>query len=169
MRRAGIRVHAIVEPSAPRDSASQVSRATLGLREMLLRGALRPGQRIAEIPLSAKLGVSRTPLRLLSRNWSTKAWSERFPIPDSPPASLPFPRSGTRSRPGAFWRGPLPGSPPNVWSIPAQLDPVRKINRTMEEIPSLDVEGFTQYLSLNEVYHLAIFDLAKKSGLAARG
>src|SRR6266852_5426271 len=47
-----------------RDSASQISRATLGLRELLLQGAFRPGQRIAEIPLSAKLGVSRTPLRL---------------------------------------------------------------------------------------------------------
>jgi hypothetical protein len=64
MRQAGIRAHAIEETDSPRDNASQVSRATLGLREMLLRGALRPGQRIAEIPLSSKLGVSRTPLRL---------------------------------------------------------------------------------------------------------
>src|SRR6266849_5372237 len=64
MSRAGIRAHATVETNASRDSASQVARATLGLRELLLRGALRPGQRISEIPLSAKLGVSRTPLRL---------------------------------------------------------------------------------------------------------
>ena len=64
MRRAGIRAHAIGNTKTLRDSASQISRATLGLREMLLRGAFAPGQRIAEIPLSAKLGVSRTPLRL---------------------------------------------------------------------------------------------------------
>ena len=64
MRRAVVRAQAIGDTKTLRDSASQVSRATLGLREMLLRGALRPGQRIAEIPLSAKLGVSRTPLRL---------------------------------------------------------------------------------------------------------
>src|ERR1700676_3916753 len=53
MRRAATRAHAIVEADAPRDGASQVSRSTLGLRVLLLRGALRPGQRIAEIPLSA--------------------------------------------------------------------------------------------------------------------
>ena len=34
-----------------RIAASQVERATLGLREMLLRGDFSPGQRIAEIPL----------------------------------------------------------------------------------------------------------------------
>src|ERR1700691_2677563 len=64
MSRAGIRIDAAGEANPPRDSASQVARATLGLREMLLRGAFRPGQQIAEIPLSKKLGVSRTPLRL---------------------------------------------------------------------------------------------------------
>ena len=64
MKRAGIPARAIIETNASRDSASQIARATLGLRELLVRGALRPGQRIAEIPLSAKLGVSRTPLRL---------------------------------------------------------------------------------------------------------
>ena len=64
MNQAGRRVQEAGDTKTIRDSASQVSRATLGLREMLLRGALRPGQRIAEIPLSAKLGVSRTPLRL---------------------------------------------------------------------------------------------------------
>ena len=42
MKRAGIPAHAIVESNASRDSASQVARATLGLRELLLRGALRP-------------------------------------------------------------------------------------------------------------------------------
>src|SRR6202008_3095113 len=44
--------------------ASQVSRATQGLRAMLLSGEFRPGERIAEIPVAAKLGVSRYPLRL---------------------------------------------------------------------------------------------------------
>jgi len=45
-------------------SSSQISRAVMGLREMLLRGEFQPGERIAEIPLSSRLGVSRTPLRL---------------------------------------------------------------------------------------------------------
>lgn len=35
------------------------------MRELLLRGEFRPGERIREIPLAARLHVSRTPLRLV--------------------------------------------------------------------------------------------------------
>jgi DNA-binding GntR family transcriptional regulator len=35
----------------------------LRLREMILRGDLRGGERVAEIPIAKRLGVSRTPVR----------------------------------------------------------------------------------------------------------
>jgi GntR family transcriptional regulator, vanillate catabolism transcriptional regulator len=35
----------------------------LRLREMILRGELRPGERLAEVALAERLGVSRTPIR----------------------------------------------------------------------------------------------------------
>ena len=47
---------------APRQS--QRLHAVLTLRELILEGGLEAGERIAEIPLAARLGVSRTPLRL---------------------------------------------------------------------------------------------------------
>lgn len=43
---------------------SQQTKALIELREMIFRGDLRAGERLAEIPLSGKLGVSRTPVRL---------------------------------------------------------------------------------------------------------
>src|SRR5260370_40267974 len=43
---------------------SQIGRAFIGLREMLLHGELAPGERISELPLVARLGTSRTPIRL---------------------------------------------------------------------------------------------------------
>src|SRR5437588_7378619 len=43
---------------------SQTGRTLLNLREMLLRGDFRPGERLSELPLVARLGVSRTPIRL---------------------------------------------------------------------------------------------------------
>src|SRR5579862_9313785 len=46
------------------NSASQTDRATLVLREMVIDGHFQPGERIKEIPLAAKLRVSRIPLRL---------------------------------------------------------------------------------------------------------
>ena len=36
---------------------------TLRLREMILRGELAPGERLAEVALAERLGVSRTPIR----------------------------------------------------------------------------------------------------------
>ena len=54
------------------DDDSQTGRTIVNLREMILRGEFRPGERLSELPLVARLGVSRTPLRLaLDRlsNW----------------------------------------------------------------------------------------------------
>jgi GntR family transcriptional regulator of vanillate catabolism len=41
----------------------QLSQAVVRIREMILRGTLTPGQRVAEAPLAERLGMSRTPVR----------------------------------------------------------------------------------------------------------
>jgi GntR family transcriptional regulator of vanillate catabolism len=50
----------------PRGDAagSQTTKATLGLRELIFAGELAPEQRVPEVGLAERLGVSRTPLRL---------------------------------------------------------------------------------------------------------
>lgn len=42
---------------------TQLARAMLSVREMILRGRLRPGQRVTEVMLAQTLGMSRTPVR----------------------------------------------------------------------------------------------------------
>jgi GntR family transcriptional regulator of vanillate catabolism len=42
---------------------TQQTSALVRIREMILRGKLAPGQRLAEAPLAAMLGMSRTPVR----------------------------------------------------------------------------------------------------------
>jgi GntR family transcriptional regulator of vanillate catabolism len=42
---------------------NQQTRALVRIREMILRGKLKPGQRLAEAPLAEALGMSRTPVR----------------------------------------------------------------------------------------------------------
>jgi GntR family transcriptional regulator of vanillate catabolism len=42
---------------------TQQARVTVRLREMILRGELMPGERITEIDIARRLGVSRTPIR----------------------------------------------------------------------------------------------------------
>src|SRR6185437_8538251 len=50
--------------SSDSKASSQTARATLELREMLVQGQLRPGEKLREVPLAAKLNVSRIPLHL---------------------------------------------------------------------------------------------------------
>jgi GntR family transcriptional regulator of vanillate catabolism len=54
------------DPSIPAPAAAlpQRLRAVLRLRELVLDGELGHGERVSELPLAARLGVSRTPLRL---------------------------------------------------------------------------------------------------------
>jgi GntR family transcriptional regulator of vanillate catabolism len=40
---------------------SQTLKAILGLRSMILNGALKPGERVSELLVADRLGISRTP------------------------------------------------------------------------------------------------------------
>ena len=160
MKRAGIAAQVNVDSDTPRDSASQIARATLGLRELLLRGALRPGQRIAEIPLSAKLGVSRTPLRLAFEKLEHEGLIKA--LPHSGFAASEFTLSD-------IWdaietRGILEGAAARLaaerLNNPSQLQPLREINAAMVGISAMNFESFTRYLDLNEAFHFAIVDIA---------
>ncbi|MBI5256519.1 MAG: GntR family transcriptional regulator [Burkholderiales bacterium] len=51
------------EPEADETGSSQTVRAQLRLRGLILGGELPPGQRIPELALVERLGVSRTPVR----------------------------------------------------------------------------------------------------------
>lgn len=50
-----------VHPGLP---DSHQARVLVQLRDLILKGEFAPGERLAEIPLAARLGVSRTPVRL---------------------------------------------------------------------------------------------------------
>lgn len=53
----------ILNPDHRAPMNTQLSQAIVRIREMILRGELTPGQRVAEAPLADRLGVSRTPVR----------------------------------------------------------------------------------------------------------
>src|SRR5712672_1689938 len=48
----------------PERSVSQTVRAQLALRDLILSGRLRPGERISELQAVESTGVSRTPVRM---------------------------------------------------------------------------------------------------------
>jgi len=48
----------------PRGDSAQTVKATLALRQLLFDGKILPGERLVELSLVERIGVSRTPLRL---------------------------------------------------------------------------------------------------------
>lgn len=52
----------VTQISSARD-ASQTDRAVLGIRDLVLRGEFKGGERLSEVELAARLSVSRTPIR----------------------------------------------------------------------------------------------------------
>jgi GntR family transcriptional regulator of vanillate catabolism len=72
-------------------SLSQTVKAQLALRELVLRGDLNPGERVSELQMVERIGVSRTPVRMAlvrlqeegllelipSGGFAVKAFSER--------------------------------------------------------------------------------------------
>src|ERR1700736_5574768 len=60
----GEKIQSPTAPGSESKAYSQTARAALTLREMLVQGRFRPGERIREVPLAAELKVSRIPLHL---------------------------------------------------------------------------------------------------------
>lgn len=59
--------------------AAQIDRVVSELRAMMVSGELAPGERIIELQFSARLGVSRTPLRLALAELEKEGLLERLP------------------------------------------------------------------------------------------
>ena len=64
---------------ASEQGTSQSDRATLSLREMLVQGRFRLGERMREVPLAKELGVSRIPLRLALERLAHEGFVEMRP------------------------------------------------------------------------------------------
>src|SRR5262245_66629411 len=156
-----------VEKTAPTDDVSQNSRTLLKLREMLFKGEFQRGERLSELPLSARLGVSRTPIRLALERLAHEGLLEAS-------------RSGgfvvREFTIDAVWdaievRGVLEG---NAASLAAErmeddreLDTVRRYRDEMNTIrkPALNEDSFSTYLDLNEKFHSEIVRLARSEML----
>lgn len=145
----------------PSASASQNGRTLLNLREMVLRGDFVPGERISELPLVARLGVSRTPIRLGLDRLAHEGLLE--------------PASGGGFVVRAFtladvWdalevRGVLEGTAARLaaerLTDNRDLQRLRRYRDEMESISRPNVDSFARYLDLNEAFHSAIVDLAR--------
>ena len=142
----------------------QQLKAVLRLRELLLSGEVRPGERVAEIPLAARLGVSRTPLRLALSTLAHEGLLEVLPgggfvVRDFDPADIAD---------AIELRGVLEGTAARLaaerLSDPAELAPLRAAVEAMEPLVRTTAPGlpdFERYVAANETFHARLLDLAR--------
>jgi GntR family transcriptional regulator of vanillate catabolism len=138
-----------------------MTRAVLGLRELILRGEFTPGERLSELRLVEQLGVSRTPVRLalaalehegLLRGLASRGYVVReFTQSDiSDAIELRGVLEGTAARLAAE-RG----------AAPADLAELRAIcDAIAEAVHRADYESFENFVDMNERFHAGILRMA---------
>jgi GntR family transcriptional regulator of vanillate catabolism len=146
---------------------SQTTKATLGLRELLLSGAFEPRERVPELRLVEELGVSRTPLRIALMTLEHEGLLET--LPGGGFVVREFTRTDIND--SIELRGVLEGTAARLAAerleSETELEPLRDLCRDMDDVvrtPS--VETFMEYVRLNDEFHDAFRALAKSPQLA---
>jgi GntR family transcriptional regulator of vanillate catabolism len=147
------------------DVASQTGRAFFLIREMLLRGEVARGERLSELPLVARLGMSRTPIRLALERLAHIGLLETTATGGFHVREFTL----NEVRDAIEVRGVLEGTAARLaaerLNDPAELERARTHCRKMEALERLTVDSFAQYMDANEALHSAILDLAKSAML----
>jgi GntR family transcriptional regulator, vanillate catabolism transcriptional regulator len=144
-------------------ASSQTARATLALREMLVKGQFQPGERIREVPLAAQLNVSRIPLHLALERLAHEGFLEVRPT-----RGFVVQQFSTEDIYDAIeLRGLLEGAAARrtaqCLKDPRDLEPLHETSREIQVLvrrTKLNGEAFKRYISLNEAFHAAILDLS---------
>jgi len=150
------------------EGESQTLRALTEMRELLVRGEFKPGERIREIPLSARLGVSRTPLRLVLDRLEHEGLLKARP------------KGGFVARQFSLQdildvvelRGVLEGTAARLAAerleskaeMAGMYEAIAEVDRVLSRRPA-DLETAIGYIPWNERFHAHMLDLAKSSML----
>lgn len=154
-------------PGRRETRASQTTKAKLGIRELVFEGELAPGQRVPEIALAERLGISRTPLRIALESLAHEGLLQ-------PVASGGFVvRSFTRADidDAIELRGVLEGTAARFAAerleSPEELAPLVEAAEGLDGVVrDLSPETIGSYVELNDAYHAALVVLAKSPTLA---
>ncbi len=143
---------------------SQTLRALLQMRELLLRGEFRPGDRIREIPLASRLHVSRTPLRLVLGRLE----SEGLVVARPTGGFVVSEYSVHDIHDGIEIRGALEGTAAKLAAERIDgPDDLREIRKCLTSIDRLlrrwtsGTNSLARYIALNAQFHGLLVDLAK--------
>ena len=144
-------------------SSSQTLRALLKLRELILSGELKVGERVSELPLVDRLGVSRTPLRAALVRLGEEGLLDT--IPTGGYAVRGFEERELYA--AIEVRGTLEGLAarlaaemhPSATELADLADCVTSLD-TLLAGSAITTRNFAQYVELNEKFHGRVIELA---------
>jgi GntR family transcriptional regulator, vanillate catabolism transcriptional regulator len=140
---------------------SQTGRTLLTLRELLLKGEYSCGERLSELALVERLGVSRTPIRLALDRLAHEGLLE------------PSPSGGFVVREftiADIWdaiemRGVMEGTAARLaaerLTDRADLRRIQGFQVQMDQVIHNTIESFAVYMNLNEAFHYELVELAR--------
>lgn len=148
---------------------SQTLRALLEMRELVLRGAFRPGERLREVPLAARLNVSRTPLRLVLDRLAQEGLLKARPTGGFVANEF----SVEDIRDAIEIRGVLEGAAASraaerfksAEEVTQLRGCIAALDALVRETPG-DIEFFARYIDLNGQFHALVLELARSAMLS---
>ena len=148
---------------------SQTLRVLLEMRELILRGTFRPGERLREVPLSKRLNVSRTPLRLVLDRLAQEGLLKARPTGGFVASEF----SVEDIRDSIEIRGVLEGAaarlaaerPKRQEDVTALRQCVALLDALVREIHD-DIEFFARYIDLNGQFHALVLAMARSAMLS---
>jgi GntR family transcriptional regulator, vanillate catabolism transcriptional regulator len=145
---------------------SQTAKATLGVRELVLEGELGPGDRVPEVALAERLGVSRTPLRIALATLAHEGLLEPlrgggFVVRSFTPEDITD---------AIELRGVLEGAAARLAAerlqSPDELTPLVEATSQLDAVlEDLSPESLVRYVELNDSYHAGLVALARSPTL----
>jgi GntR family transcriptional regulator, vanillate catabolism transcriptional regulator len=152
-------------PDGDRDAASQTARALIGIRELVLRGEFQRGERISEIPLSKRLGTSRTPVRVALERLAHMGLLEAGPTGGFLVREFTL----DEVRDAIELRGVLEGTAARLaaerLTSERELDRLRRFHEEVNSFSELTMDSFEHYIDSNEGLHAEIVRLARSDML----
>ncbi|MFZ5690254.1 MAG: GntR family transcriptional regulator [Pseudomonadota bacterium] len=143
--------------------------ALLKLRELILNGDVKPGERLSELALVERLGVSRTPIRTAMMRLEQEGLTH--PIPTGGYAVTAF---GERDIHAAIEiRGTLEGLAARLAAerrlAPADFVPLKDCLTLLDDLVlgrGVSTDNFSHYVELNERFHQIVIGLADSAVLS---
>ena len=146
-------------------AGSQTTRATLGLRELIFAGELGPEERVPEVGLAERLGVSRTPLRLALGTLAHEGLLR--PLPGGGFVVCSFSLSDVGD--AIELRGVLEGTAARFAAerleSPSELIGLAAVTAQLDDVVAARPPALERFVEFNDHYHRELVALAKSDAL----